>query len=533
MTSAPVSHSTPAALPGLDHLRGHVQNWDAAVRTLALTATALAESLGAAAPQKRGWPAAAAAAAAEQEAAACGAPPTSTPRSLLPLWPPAPPSLVLPAGHLKPGRVFVVANLQGAYYTLLELLARHKFDFRTDNLLHLGNLVAPPPPPPPTGGGDHYMQQSQQQQQQQQQQEEQKVVSGSAQPRRFRNSSSVLKLVRRHGGLGPMGTNECLALLAAARANRQRAEQQQAAAAEEEEEEEEVGRRRMAGALRKAPGGRCSALSLQLTAAVARPGAAAAAVPFQRCSGARPSCTPATSTPTPTPTPTATTSAPAASCWLGLSGRSSDSSPDNSDGDGEDGPREESDVEMVAAPMTPHHLPGADHAAAPHPTTMFAPPPAAACSAGGGGAAATSVGSGPSLDDAGLVQLLSMPACVVLQAYGIQLQHVSPREEDGSGAAAAAAAGAYGERRFHLLFSHRRPGGRLPAGAGGGGGGAATATGLASGRGDVVRFAVLPPVRTLQRWSPGFGAAMAAAAAPSREDLMLEVMEEPLSELDS
>ncbi|GLC36048.1 hypothetical protein PLESTM_000396400 [Pleodorina starrii] len=531
MTSAPVSHSTPAALPGLDHLRGHVQNWDAAVRTLALTATALAESLGAAAPQKRGWPAAAAAAAAEQEAAACGAPPTSTPRSLLPLWPPAPPSLLLPAGHLKPGRVFVVANLQGAYYTLLELLARHKFDFRTDNLLHLGNLVAPPPPPPPppaatanasrAGGGDYYMQQSQRQQQQQVEQEEQKVVSGSAQPRRFRNSSSVLKLVRRHGGLGPMGANECLALLAAARANRQRAEQQQQQQAAAAAEEEEEGRLRLAGAVRKAPGGRCSALSLQL-AAVAAAAGPAAAVAFQRCSDARPSCTP-------TPTPTATTSAPASSYWLGLSGRSSDSSPDSSDGDGEDGPREEGDVEMVAAPLTPHNPPGADHAA-PHPT-RFAPPPAAAtCSTGGGGgAAAPSFGIGPSLDDAGLVQLLSMPACVVLQAYGVELQHVSPREEDGSGAAVAA--GACGERGFHLLFSHRRPGGGLPAGAGGGG--AATATGLASGRGDVVRFAVLPPVRTLQRWSPGFGAAMAAAAAPSREDLMLEVMEEPLSELDS
>ncbi|PNH07076.1 hypothetical protein TSOC_006487 [Tetrabaena socialis] len=403
-----------AELPGLNHVRDHVDDWESAVLTLSLTASALAESVGGA----RAPPAA-------------GRPP-GVPASA----PPAAPCLLIPAAQLKPGRLFVVANLQGAYYTLLELLSRHKFDFRCDNLMHCGNLVAPP-------------------------------AGAAAAARRSASSASVLQLARRHGARGPMGANECLALLAAAAAGRAEEEEQQQQ--QQQQQQQLLHASAGAGVL---TGGRRSALSLQLAAAAAAKPAAAEGGAFARPVAARAAAT-------------------AASGY----GSGSDSDSDSSDG-------EESDEEMVQAPATPCREPS--------PAT-----PAYGSSKGCGG------GVPGRLDTLALASLLSLPATVVVEAYGLALQHAGPAAV-GSGAAAAAGAG-----RHHVLYSHRRPG----TGACGAAGGGAAATGLALAR-DVVRCAVLPPLRALQRDSPGFVAKVAAGVAPSREELLLEVVEEQLSELD-
>ncbi|GIL98835.1 hypothetical protein Vretimale_4136 [Volvox reticuliferus] len=409
------------------------------------------------------------------------------------------PTLMLSGSHLKAGRVFIVANLQGAYYTLLEFLSRHKFDFRSDNLLHLGNLVAPPiteavaavAAPGCVGGGSS--------------------GGGSSSPpealqpgpsRRLRNSTSVLKFVRRHGGLGPMGGHECLALLLAARANRKWAlqqleEERRLAALLLAQKQQQVAKAGpMVGCIKPLStlSGRCSALSLQLAGAAAT-AAAAPAAPAWRTSAA----------------------ATSVENWLGPDCSSqSDSSDGDSDSD------DEMDVDMVAAPWTPHRGESALRPSAPAAA-------AAMTTAVGVTMLPSSATNGLPLNNADLVQMLSMPACVVLEPYGVRLQHAGPADAADVAAAAATAEA----RRYHTLFSHRRPcGGAAATNTGGVGVVNSYFTGVASSR-DVVRFAVLPPLRTLQRLSPGFGAKMAAAVAPSREELMLDILEEPVSELDT
>lgn len=366
------------------------------------------------------------------------------------LWPhpscTSPPSLIITADQLKPGRVFIVANLAGAYYTQMELLSRLKFDFRVDNLLHVGNLVAPPPDSGNIGGDS--------------------LLSDPS--RRARNSSSVLKLLRRHSSVGPMGAHECLVLLAAARSNRLRAQQQ----AEEE-------RQLLAAAscVKAPPHGCRSMLSLQLAAAgvapLPPPSLASRAAVWGVGS-------------------MASSSSMYRSPWLPT--EVSDSSiSDDDDGD------EMTQEDVVASPMTPYRGERLSYG-----TTVISPV------------------SGLSWDDADLAHLLSMPAEVVLEPYGVRLVHAGP----------ASASLGYGfdasGHRYHTLYSHRRRG-DIDDGAGGG----SSSTGLAACRSDVVRFAVLPPLQTLQRASHGFGAKMAAAMAPTRADLLLEVIEESLSELDA
>ncbi|GLI68674.1 hypothetical protein VaNZ11_013160 [Volvox africanus] len=492
-----VNRTSGTALPGLEHLRDSVHNWEASVRTLSLTAAAMAESVGAGM--------------AAQTLASYGQQPERTLKPDLPPvlspFPPFPsaapvapaaalpgasssllasspiPTLVVSGSQLKAGRVFIVANLQGAYYTLLEFLSRQKFDFRSDNLLHLGNLVAPPTEAVATvaasgfGGGS----------------------KGSPETpgpsRRRRNSTSVLKLVRRHGGLGPMGGHECLALLVTARANRmlafnQAEEERRLAALLSQKQQQEAEAGAMVGF--KKPSSslnvRCSALSLQL-AGVTATGAGA-----------------------PTPPAWCTSAATPVNNWLGP-----DCSSQSDSSDGASASDDEMDVDVVAASWTPHRdgsmlSPSAPATATAGCSTMMLP----------GGAA-----SGLSLDKLDLSQMLSMPACVVLEPYGVRLQHAGPTDAADVAPDAATA----GNRRYHTLFSHRRAGGGATVAAAGGGVNAHF-TGISSSR-DVVRFAVLPPLRTLQRLSPGFGAKMAALVAPSREDLMLEILEEPVSELDA
>ncbi|GIL43662.1 hypothetical protein Vafri_1332 [Volvox africanus] len=472
MANATEANTTSGtALPGLEHLRDSVQNWEASVRTLSLTATAMAESVGVGI--------------AAQTLPSYGQQPERVlkpaPGAVLPaassLQASSPiPTRVVSGSQLKAGRVFIVANLQGAYYTLLEFLSRQKFDFRSDNLLHLGNLVAPPTEAvaavavPGFGGGSE----------------------GSPETprpsRRCRNSTSVLKLVRRHGGLGPMGGHECLALLVTARANRmlalsQAEEERRLAALLAQKQQQEAKAGAMVGFTKPSPilNVRCSALSLQLAGLTAT-GPAAPAAPAWCTSAATP-----------------------VNNWLGPDGSSqSDSS------DGASVSDDEMDVDVVAASWTPHRVESVLK-------------PSAPAAAGCGTMLRASAASGLSLDNSDLSQMLSMPACVVLEPYGVRLQHAGPT--DTADVAAAAATG--GTRRYHTLFSHRRA-----TGAAAEGGVKAHFTGIASSR-DVVRFAVLPPLRTLQRLSPGFGAKMAALMAPSREDLMLEVLEERVSELDA
>jgi hypothetical protein len=441
-----------------------------------------------------------------------------------PLAAAAPPAatLVVAAPQLKPGRVFVVANLQGAYYTLLELLSRNKFDFRSDNLLHLGNLVALPAPlllqqPAPLATSAING-----------------PLPGQLHPggpsRRLRNSAALLKLVRRHGALGPMGGNECLALLAAARNNCLRSEQQ----AGEQSRLAGLLAQQGAGRASAAARGRCSALSMQLapqavTAVSAAPQGPAAAFITGPAAAAPVSSLPRCASRTP-------------AGWLGSDGSDSSSGDIESD----DASEGEEDVEMVAAPMTPlrnEPLPAvfpspfalsgssasassrADVAKAKGLTSQ----PAIATGSGGNS-------GGPWLDDMELTQLLSLPACIVLESYGVRLLHAGAPDNDLAGGGGILPGDFASDVRnpHHTLFSHRRAGAPLNASpaVGVGCATAALATGLSSCR-DVVRFAVLPPLRTLQQKSPTFCAKVAAGMAPSRADLLLELFEEPLSELDA
>ncbi|EFJ49953.1 hypothetical protein VOLCADRAFT_104099 [Volvox carteri f. nagariensis] len=452
------AQAATATLPGLKHLRDSVQNWDTAVLTLSVTAAAIADSAGVLAKRAGlcSWQA-------ENTNPPGATANVALTRPLLFSHPLPPPPLVVPAGQLKPGRVFVVANLQGAYYTLLELLSRNKFDFRCDNLLHVGNLVAPPSVVMARSGSVCC------------------CGSGSQQPQssteswRVRNSAAVLKLIRRHGGLGPMGAHECLVLLTAAHCNRLRAQQQME---EKQRLAAVLARKLQQDPVMVPPAGSktafratCSALSLQLAVTAS---ASSAACPSQRAKS---------------------------TSWLAAGSMGSDCSSSND---------EDEAVEMVPVPMTPQRE---ECAATPPPSVLLAEP--------GGGATISS----PYLDNADLAQLLSLPACVVLEAYRVRLQHVGLLDIDDCITTTTAGSSDVA-LRYHTLFSHRRPGSGPGCSQT-----ATTVTGLTSCR-DVVRFAVLPPLRTLQLLSPGFRAKLAAAAAPSREELMLEVHEEPLSELD-
>lgn len=48
----------------------------------------------------------------------------------------------LKAGEMKvEGRLIIIGEVGGAYYTLLDLLQAVRFNMQTDNLLHVGGLV--------------------------------------------------------------------------------------------------------------------------------------------------------------------------------------------------------------------------------------------------------------------------------------------------------------------------------------------------------------------------------------------------------
>ncbi|KAG2423512.1 hypothetical protein HXX76_015260 [Chlamydomonas incerta] len=432
---------------------------------------------------------------------------------------PLPAPLVLPAEQLKPGRVFVVANLAGAYYTLLELLARHQFDFRTDNLLHVGNLVAA-------------------------------ASAGDGAAAGCRNSASVLKLMRRHFARGPLGTNECLALLAAARANRTRAEEERRAVAAQQAAAAAAGLRTT------------SALSLSLRAPPS-PLPAAPAAPAAVGAGATAAAEPAPMSPVASEAgggcgAAAFGGAGAASLAVPCGPRrplaaTSGCSVSDSESDTDSDSDSDSDDDCGAATGAAGYRRGGGAEPATSACSHPAPPAASTCAstACSGSASAAAAAAAGGLDNLALAQLLSLPHCVVLAGYGVALAHAGPPPpheaaflqrlrhphlgEPPAAAPADTAAGPEPEPRFHLVFSHRRPGAAAAAAAAAvsAAGGAAAATGLTlSGRGDVVRCAVLPPLRVLLRRSPGFAAKLGSGRAPSRQELMMEVVEEPLSDLD-
>ncbi|KXZ49006.1 hypothetical protein GPECTOR_24g296 [Gonium pectorale] len=490
MCTATLCSAEQAALPGLDHLRPHVEDWESAVRALSLTAAAIAESVSGGATAYK------------QQQKRCGAERSDEAAAMRPSPFPSnpPPSLVLPPAALKPGRVFVVANLAGAYYTLLDLLAAHKFDFRVDNLMHVGNLVAPPAAlmltsaaAAPVGGTDPRV--------------------GAPPPaaeakaaKAARNSASVLKLVRRHSARGPMGAHECLTLLSAAAANRARAEEEE--------------RRRRQLAAQRATAAPASALSMQLAAAAA----AGTAVASPAVGGGAP----------PPPTVVAVKAigggVAVASPYLCRGRSCSARMGSDSDTDSDSGSESDSDSGsdsdagcsgLVPAPPTP--LRASEGLSASTSTTNSAtsnPWIGCASSSSPGTTAAAAAAARPALDNLDLVHLLGLPARVVLESYGVVLQHAGPPALEGLAEVEA-------PPRHHVLFSHRRAGGAASTAA------AADAfhTGLSCPR-PVLRCAVLPPLRSLLRSSPGWAAALAAGRAPSRRELLLEVAEQPLSDLD-
>ncbi len=426
----------------------------------------------------------------------------TVPRPVLPL---APPPLVLAPTDLKPGRVFIVANLQGAYYTLLELLSKHKFDFRSDNLLHVGNLV-----------GD-----------------------------RCRNTAALLKLAQRHSALGPMGANECVALLSAARARvaaeeaaRVRQQQQEAAAggggaggtlsrgllstqlrqqgqAQEQQQQDAAAKDAEAvGAGRiRAAVAREEAKSGEQQAAGGAGESPAPPSPSLPCGRSQPqgiACGTAGARGHSGYRRVASGYGQAAAAAAGgvvsmSSGSDSDLSSSCNSDDSEDDDEEDEVVEAPATPAWEHqqhhhaqHLPGLPY------------------------------------DTAALSYMLSMPAAVVLEAYGVVLQHAGPEpllHHAPSPPCTSTTTSQQPAAAYHTIFSHRRgPASPVPP----------TAqqqllqqqwTGLASCRG-VVRCAVLPPLSALQARSPGFAARVAQGCAPSRGELLLEVVEEPIAELD-
>lgn len=427
----------------------------------------------------------------------------TVPRPLLPL---APPPLVLTPSDLKPGRIFIVANLQGAYYTLLELLSKRKFDFRSDNLFHVGNLV-----------GD-----------------------------RCRNTAALLKLAQRHSAMGPMGANECVALLSAARARvaaqeaaRVRQQQQQAAAAgadgggggmlsrgllsaqlrqrEQEQQQQQheaakdaeaVGASRMIVAREEAESGEQQGVQRRCSGGAAE--SPAAPSPSRTCGRSQPQGIAGGAAGARLRSGyrrvvsgyAQAAAAAAAGGALSMSTGSDSGSDSNlsSSCDSDDSEDEDDVVEAPATPARDHqqhhhvvHLPGLPY------------------------------------DTAALSYMLSMPAAVVLEAYGVVLQHAGP-EPLLHHAASPPGATTSGQPpvAYHTIFSHRRgPASPVPPSAQQ----QQQWTGLASCRG-VVRCAVLPPLSALQARSPGFAARVAQRCAPSRGELLLEVVEEPIAELD-
>ncbi len=301
-----------------------------------------------------------------------------------------------------------------------------------------------------------------------------------------RHSASVLKLMQRHFARGPMGAHECLAIAAAAQQARSRAAAAAATAAALAEE----ARLRAAPASAHTPGAAAASPAALPSGGLAR-ALGAAGKASQPPPSPEPSALPHEPPATPPPTP----------------------------------PR------APPAPCRPE--------ASPFRTASVV---AAAAAAGNAATSAAGVASGPALDNLALVQLLALPYGLEIPSYGLVLQHVGPPALPATSAAPQHAApceeyAGQHERTghsvvptaLHVLFSHRRPG----AVAGGAGEltSAATATGLAVPRA-VVRCAVLPPLRALLRRPGGLAAALAAGRAPSREELGLEVVEEPLSQLD-
>ncbi|GFR52714.1 hypothetical protein Agub_g15263, partial [Astrephomene gubernaculifera] len=546
------SQAGAPTLPGLERLRDRVDDWEAAMTVMTLTATTIAKSVG-----------------------AC----TSTQDPVSSHL--QPPTLHLTAAQLKPGRLFIVADLQGAYYTLLDLLATHKFDFRRDNLFHTGNLVAPPsraatppPPPPPPSAADPWGPQPQP-----------SPCSPShpttpsscypappAEPptptptpatsRRARNSASVLALVRRHGVRGPMGATDCLALLAAAASacgpvgsgsrsgscNGRGSGWQQRLAATPGQPPAAAAARSQAAAAAAGEGveGMCAERLMspppapaQPAAAVSRPAApaAAAAAGWKR------------SAPLLIRKPTRTGCPSPAYIASSLGGSSEEEEEQEEEEEDSSEEEEEGPLPPAPSPQGPSGPPAWRHSC---PSTSTS--------------SSSTCFSPSGLDDPALAQLLSLPGRLVLEPYGIALQHTHhplshphhphphhphPHHPHHLSQMEAPAVPPPPQPRYHTFYSHRAPPGSATATAASHSAvtpDTATSTGLAassssssrtrsttttsSSGGGVLRCAVLPPLRELRARSAGFRAVVAAGRAPSRGELLLRVVEQPLSELD-